>query len=200
LAIPIFSAALSALTLQQVDPLIATLHYYRDLFSFAFEKPLVSEFTSPDEEPYVNPPEVREAVKNLIASQGQVLSQRVLAGMIFTFPGDCFPDASAIMMTMFELLPHETGAWLQNTLQMLPAGAMKPAEAERLLKNIAEKVQSGEIRKIRVLLQGKSSISNRCLLLLVLTFPDFTNSYRRRNVAPRDGLGRLEATRFRFSG
>ena len=29
---------------------------------------------------------------------------------------------------------------------------------------------------------------------------DFTNSYRRRNVAPRDGLGRLEATRFRFSG
>lgn len=157
LAIPIFSAALSALTLQQVDPLIATLHYYRDLFSFAFEKPLVSEFTSPDEEPYVNPPEVREAVKNLIASQGQVLSQRVLAGMIFTFPGDCFPDASAIMMTMFELLPHETGAWLQNTLQMLPAGSMKPAEAERLLKSIAEKVQSGEIRKIRVLLQGKSN-------------------------------------------
>jgi transportin-3 len=77
---------------------------------------------------------------------------------------------------------------------------MKPAEAERLLKNIAEKVQSGEIRKIRVLLQGKSSISNRCLQLLILTFPDFTNSYRRRNVAPRDGLGRLEATRFRFSG
>ncbi|KAI2788206.1 hypothetical protein POX_e06219 [Penicillium oxalicum] len=182
LAVPIFSAALSALTLQQVDPLIATLHYYRDLFSFAFEKPLVSEFTSPDEEPYVNPPEVREAVKNLIASQGQLLSQRVLAGMIFTFPGDCFPDASAIMMTMFELLPHETGAWLQNTLQMLPPGSMKPAEAERLMKNIAEKVQTGEIRKIRVLLQ------------------DFTNSYRRRNVAPRDGLGRLEATRFRFSG
>lgn len=29
---------------------------------------------------------------------------------------------------------------------------------------------------------------------------DFTNSYRRRNVAPREGLGRLEATRFRFSG
>ena len=81
--------------------------------------------------------------------------QRVLAGMIFTFPGDCFPDASAIMMTMFELLPHETGAWLQNTLQMLPPGSMKPAEAERLLKSIAEKVQSGEIRKIRILLQGK---------------------------------------------
>ncbi|CAI7599596.1 unnamed protein product [Penicillium pancosmium] len=86
------------------------------------------------------------------------------------------------MMTMFQLLPQETGAWLQSTLQMLPAGSMKGGEAERLLKSIADKVQSGETRKIRVLLQ------------------DFTNSYRRRNVAPRDGLGRLEATRFRFSG
>lgn len=59
-------------------------------------------------------------------------------------------------MTMFDLLPQETGAWLQNTLQMLPAGSMKPGEAERLLKSISDKVQSGEIRKIRVLLQGKS--------------------------------------------
>lgn len=154
LAIPIFSAALSALTLQQVDPLIATLHYYRDLSSFAFEKPTVSEFTSPEGEPYSNPPEVREGVKALLASQGQLLSQRVLTGMMFTFPGDCFPDASGVLMTLFQLLPQETGAWLQSTLQMLPAGSMKAGEAERLLKGIADKVQSGETRKIRVLLQG----------------------------------------------
>lgn len=157
LAVPIFSAALSALTLQQVDPLIATLHYYRDLFSFAFDKPMVSEFTSPEGEPYTNPPEIREAVKGLLASQGQLLAQRVLTGMMFTFPGDCFPDASGVMMTLFELLPHETGAWLQSTLQMLPAGSIKPGEAERLLKNISDKVQSAETRKIRVLLQGKLS-------------------------------------------
>lgn len=74
--------------------------------------------------------------------------------MMFIFPGDCFPDASGVMMTLFEVLPHETGAWLESTLQMLPPGSMKPAEAERLLKGIAEKVQSGETRKIRVLLQG----------------------------------------------
>ncbi|ODM14548.1 hypothetical protein SI65_10034 [Aspergillus cristatus] len=182
LAVPIFSAALSALTLQQVDPLIATLHYYRDLFSFAFDKPIVSEFTSPEGEGYVNPPEVQAAVRQLIASQGQLLAQRVLTGMMFIFPGDCFADASGVLMTMFELMPQEAGAWLQSTLQMLPAGTMKPGEAERLLKGVADKVQSGETRKIRVLLQ------------------DFTNSYRRRNVAPREGLGRLEATRFRFSG
>ena len=50
------------------------------------------------------------------------------------------------------------------------------------MKAIADKIQQNEPRKVRVLLQ------------------DFTNSYRRRNVAPREGLGRLEATRFRFSG
>jgi transportin-3 len=182
LSIPIFTAGVSALTLQQVEPLIATLHYYRDLFSFAFDKPTVSEFTSPEGKPYTNPPEIREAVKQLLVSQGLGLAQRVLTGMMFTFPGDCFPDASGIMMTLFELLPQETGSWLQSTLQMLPAGSIKAGEAERLLKNVSDKVQAGETRKIRVLLQ------------------DFTNSYRRRNVAPRDGLGRLEATRFRFSG
>lgn len=165
LAVPIFSAALSALTLQQVEPVIATLHYYRDLFSFAFEKPLVSQLTGPEGNTSPNPPEVQEAVRQLIASQGQLLAQRVLTGMMFTFPADCFPDASGVMMTMFDLMPQEAGVWLQSTLQMLPAGTMKTGEAERLLKGIAEKVQTGETRKIRVLLQGLS------LLFLIFCLP-----------------------------
>lgn len=40
---------------------------------------------------------------------------------------------------------------------------------------------SQDVRKVRTLLQ------------------DFTTSYRRRNVAPREGLGRLDPVRFRFS-
>lgn len=154
LAVPIFSAALSSLTLQQVDPLLATLHYYRDLFSFAFDKPSVSGFTSAEGEVYTNPPEIQRAVQELVATQGEALAQRVLAGMMFTFPEDCFPDASGVMMAMFQLMPQESGRWLQSTLQMLPAGTMKPGEAERLLKGVSDKVQSGDMRKIRVLLQG----------------------------------------------
>lgn len=95
LAMPIFSAALSALTLQQIDPLIATLHYYRDLLSFGFDSPSISEFAGPDGQPYANPPEVQAAVKQLVSSQGQVLVQRILTGMMFTFPGDCFPTRPA---------------------------------------------------------------------------------------------------------
>lgn len=149
-----FSAALSALTLQQVDPLIATLHYYRDLLSFGFDSPPISDFNGPDGEPYTNPPEVKAAVKGLLNSQGHLLAQRVLTGMMFSFPGDCFPDASGVLMTLFELMPREASAWVQQTLQMLPAGTMKPGEAEKLIAGITDKTQSGETRKIRVLLQG----------------------------------------------
>ncbi|KAK2787716.1 Nuclear import receptor [Emmonsiellopsis sp. PD_33] len=182
LAAPIFSASLSALTLQQVDPLTAVLHYCRDVLSFGTEKPSISEFTSPDGEPYTNTPEVRSAVKQLIASQGAILVQRVMTGMMFSFPGDCFPDASGVLMSLFELMPQETARWVEATVQMLPAGTVKPGESDRLMKGLSEKIQAGDIRKTRVVLQ------------------DFTNSYRRRNVAPREGLGRLEAARFRFSG
>jgi len=182
LAAPIFSAALSALTLQQVDPLTATLHYCRDILSFGFDKPSISDFTGPNGEPFTTSPEVRAAVKRLIGSQGSVLVQRVLTGMMFSFPGDCFPDASGVLLSLFELMPREAATWVEATIQMLPPGTLKSGESDRLMKNLTEKVQSGEIRKTRALLQ------------------DFTNSYRRRNVAPREGLGRLEAARFRFNG
>ncbi|KAL2375508.1 hypothetical protein RJZ90_008053, partial [Blastomyces dermatitidis] len=179
---PIFSASLSALTLQQVDPLTAVLHYCRDVLSFGTDKPSVSEFTGPDGEPFTNTPEVQAAVKQLVTSQGAILVQRVLTGMMFSFPGDCFPDASGVLMSLFELMPQETARWVEATVHMLPARTLKPGESERLMKTLSEKIHQGDIRKTRVVLQ------------------DFTNSYRRRNVAPREGLGRLEATRFKFSG
>jgi transportin-3 len=154
LAVPIFSAGLSALTLQQVDPLIATLHYYRDLLSFGFDSPSISVFSDQDGHPYTNPVEVQTAVKRLLASQGSLFVQRVLAGMMFSFPEDCFPDASGVLMALIELMPQEFGSWLESTLQMLPAGTMKPGEAQRLMTGISDKVRSGEPRRIRALLQG----------------------------------------------
>lgn len=105
-----------------------------------------------------------------------------MTGMMYTFPADCFPDASGVLLALFQLLPHEISQWTAKTVAMLPDGSIAPQEQERLLRNIQQRIESGETRRIRSLLQ------------------DFTNSYRRRNVAPREGLGRLEATRFRFAG
>lgn len=182
LATPTFEAAISALSLQQIDPLIAALHFIRDILSFAGEKPPISEFNGSDGKPLSNPPEVQTAVKQLLVSLGPLLVQRILTGMMFSFPEECFPDASAILLASFGLMPQQSAEWVQATLQLLPTGSLKAGESNRLMRGISEKIQKGEMRKVRVLLQ------------------DFTNAYRRRNVAPREGLGRLEAMRFRFSG
>jgi transportin-3 len=125
---------------------------------------------------------VQAAVKQIITTNGKPLIERVLTGMLFSFPEDVFPDASAILLALFNLAPQQAAQWTQGTLQLLPAGTLKPAEANKLMKGISDKIQQNEPRKVRILLQ------------------DFTNSYRRRNVAPREGLGRLEATKFRFAG
>ncbi|KAI9824046.1 MAG: Nuclear import receptor [Thelocarpon impressellum] len=175
---PIFSAALTALTLQQTEPLTATLHYIRDVLGYAGDNPPTSSF----DRQLPNPPEIREAVQTLILAEGETLVQRILTGMMFSFPKDCFPDASGVLLGLVEMVPGQISPWIARTVQMLPAGTVTQTEMERLMGQINERLQAGELRKVRYLLQ------------------DFTNSYRRRNVAPRDGLGRLEAARFRFSG
>jgi transportin-3 len=183
LALPMVQASLTALTLQLLEPVQATLHFLRDFLDFGFERPPISAFSGPDGEPApATSPEIRAAVQQVIGSTGQELVHRVLTGMMFSFPEDCFPDASGVLLSLFNLGPQAAAQWVQGTLQALPAGTLKPAEGSKLMKGISDKLQQNEPRKVRVLLQ------------------DFTNSYRRRNVAPREGLGRLEATRFKFSG
>ncbi|KAL8694308.1 MAG: hypothetical protein Q9218_001013 [Villophora microphyllina] len=180
----ILSAAISALTLQQEPPLIATLHFVRDFLSYGTDHPNSSNFDQQNDTqaPRGNPPHIQQAVKGLVAAQGEPLVQRILTGMMFTFPRDCFQDASGVLLALFEVMPQETGLWVKGTISMLPAGSIRAGEADRLMNAVGTKVQTGDLRKVRVLLQ------------------DFTTSYRRRNVAPREGLGRLEATRFRFNG
>ncbi|KAK8127460.1 hypothetical protein PG984_008568 [Apiospora sp. TS-2023a] len=178
---PIFEAAISVLGLEQRPPLSATLHYVRDLISWGGKNPPSSlEHVSPGVDV-----QLQNMVKQLIASQGDALVKRLLAGMMISFPRDCFADASGALLSLFEIMPTETAVWVERTLTMLPEGTVTPAEVERLMSKIRERLganDTGEVRQIRSILQ------------------DFTNTYRRRYVAPRDGLGDLEASRFRFEG
>ncbi|KAF2484969.1 armadillo-type protein [Neohortaea acidophila] len=180
---PILSAASTSLTLLKEEPLIATLHFLRDFLAYGSDAAPSSTF-DPDGQyrNRANPAPVRENVHKLVLAQGEPVTQRCMTGMMYTFPADCFPDASGVLLALFQLLPREVAAWTAKTVSMLPEGSVAPQEQERLLRNIQQRIESGEVRRVRTLLQ------------------DFTNSYRRRNVAPREGLGRLEATRFRFAG
>lgn len=176
----IFEAAVYALTLEQRDPLSSTLHFLRDLLSYGGDNPATS-----DGLPEAAAAEIRNTIRTLLTNLGENLVKQVMAGMMITFPRDCFADGSGVLLALFELLPAETTEWVSLTIALLPEGTVSPVEANRLMGKIKEKLQSGDpsaMRNVRALLQ------------------DFTNTYRRRNVAPRDGLGQLEATRFQFSG
>ncbi|KAL3418283.1 exportin 1-like protein [Phlyctema vagabunda] len=174
---PILQAAISALSLQQQEPLSAVLHYLRDVIGYGGENP-------PNSNSNPNPTEIQQTVQQLLLSLGEQLVKQIMAGMMITFPGDCFTDGSGALLGLFELLPQQTTAWVDTTVRMLPPGTVGELEIVRLNAAIREQLAFGHdgVRKVRSLLQ------------------DFTNSYRRRYVAPRDGLGRLEATKFQFNG
>ncbi|KAK5107770.1 hypothetical protein LTR62_000694 [Meristemomyces frigidus] len=180
----ILAAASTSLTLLKEEPLMATLHFLRDFLAYGHPDIPSSHFSESDGTytNRTNAPEIQAAVRQLTLASGEEITQRCLTGMMYTFPADCFPDASGVLLALFQLLPNETAGWTGRTVQLLPAGSVAPQESERLLRNIQQRIANGEERKIRTLLQ------------------DFTNSYRRRNVAPREGLGRLDAVRFRFAG
>ncbi|KAI1112778.1 exportin 1-like protein [Nemania sp. NC0429] len=178
---PIFEAAVSVLVLEQREPLSATLHYIRDVLAWGARY-------SPTSNDYLPQPvveQLRGIVKTLVAAQSEMLIKRILAGMMITFPSDCFADASGALLTLFEILPDQTMAQVDSTLRMLPAGTITTVEVDRLMIKIKDRLNAndtGDVRQIRSLMQ------------------DFTNTYRRRYIAPRDGLGQLEGSRFRFDG
>lgn len=152
---PIISASISALSLQQDAPLTATLHFLRDFLSYGTDRPNSSSFIdrSHDSAPR-NPLQIQQAVKRLVTSQGEVLVQRILTGMMFHFPRDCFPDASGVLLSLFEIMPQEVAVWVKGTIGMLPAGTVKAGEGDRLMTSVGQKIQAGDMRKVRVLLQG----------------------------------------------
>ena len=181
----ILRAAATSLTLLKEEPLIATLHFLRDFIAYGQPDAPSSSFQqngsytlSP------NPPEVQSTVKALLLARGEEVLQRCVTGMMQSFPLDCFPDASGVLLALFELLPQPTSQWLAATVALLPPGSISEPEKERLLSNVQQRVEAGEVRKVRALLQ------------------DFCNGYRRRNVAPREGLGGLDGAgkRFTFAG
>ncbi|KAF1361052.1 ARM repeat-containing protein [Lizonia empirigonia] len=175
----ILLAACNALSLLKEEPIIATLHFLRDLLGYGRNASPSSSF---DRTRHEVPKQLQDRVKQLVVTAGEVLVQRIMTGMMYSFPEGCFADSSGVLLDLFELMPEQVAAWVANTVGMLPQGSITLQESERFLNNIRQRIQTGDVRMIRTILQ------------------DFTTSYRRRNVAPREGLGRLEASRFRFSG
>ncbi len=133
---PIFSATLATLSLQQVPPLTAALHFLRDLLAYGGDNPPQSALNS-----HPNYAEVKEALRKLALAQGEMLLQRVLVGMMFSFPRDCVSDASGVLMDLVQLAPESVGGWIAKTIRMLPPGTVHDSEADRLMTQINQCVK-----------------------------------------------------------
>ena len=132
---PILSAASTALTLLKEESLLATLHFLRDFVAWGSDEKPTSNF---DEESQQTPQEIKTAVKQLFIANGETIVQRLMTGMMYSFPSDCFPDASGVLLATYQLLPNETAEWIEGTVQMLPTGSITTLESERLLNNIKQ--------------------------------------------------------------
>lgn len=131
---PILSAASASLTLLKEEPLTATLRFLRDYLAYGGEDLPTSAFGGGSLQS--NSQQLQAAVKQILLAEGEVVTRRVLTGMMYSFPRDCQPDASGVLLALFQVLPLETAQWIGGTIALLPAGSMTPQESQRFLDSI----------------------------------------------------------------
>lgn len=118
---------------------MATLHFLRDFIGYGSDN--LPQSSLSDSGPVANPREIQLIVKQLLIEQGEIITQRLMTGLMYSFPRDCFPDASGALLGMFQLIPTQVTEWIKNTIALLPEGSVTPQESQRLIANINQYVQ-----------------------------------------------------------
>jgi transportin-3 len=131
----IMDAATNTLQILKEEPLMATLHFLRDFLSYGLPDQPYSSFANGDRR---TPQPVVDAVKRISTAKGEELTKRLLVGMMYTFPQDCYPDASGVILGLFQILPSQSTAWIKTTIALLPEGALSANEAQKLMAGIEQ--------------------------------------------------------------
>lgn len=161
LFVPVYEVALLGIELYETDPVISVLRFLIDLFGYGSRYPPNSAYR-------VIPDDVRDLVLELIRERGGELFSKLLIGRIYSLPRDAQLDASTLMMNLLQLVdPAQGSTWIAATLDSLPANTVSPEEKNKLIEPISAALISGNLKRIKTLLN------------------DFVNWYRRRNLSPR---------------
>lgn len=165
---PTYQAGLIALSLTEYDPIISALHFFKDLFGYALDKP------SNSKEPNNGP--AAEAGKKLVfdlvneKQGGEELLGRLVQGLIYTFPKDCITTASSVFPSLMQVAPRASGlfeSWLSKALDNLPQDSIGEVERRKLIERVSSCLKSGDYRRAQTAVR------------------DFCNVCARRNVRPR---------------
>jgi transportin-3 len=127
----IVQAALGSLALELENPLTAVLHFLRDLLGYA-----VGHVPSAMEANIL--PEMEAIIRGMINANGSALCSRIMSGMIFTFPRDCVMDGAGALMTLIEMDPQASVAWIRESLNMLPPKILSANELLTFIHQIQE--------------------------------------------------------------
>jgi transportin-3 len=185
---PIVQAALVSLALELENPLTAVLHFLRDFLGYAVgHAPSAMETEVPRE--------MQTAIRGMISSNGAMLCRLIISGMIFTFPGDCVVDGAGALMTLIEMDPQTSVAWIANSVGMLPPENLSADERNKFITQIA-KYDPGT-------LLTASAATGKDYRRIQRQIQDFVAIYRRRVISPRSksqGKGFFDGVAFRFQG
>jgi transportin-3 len=178
---PIIEAATYVLVLDARNPLTASLDFLRDIITWGSDNPASSSELSED-----MLSKSRATVLQLVGVLGEQLVKQVMTGLVFRFPGDCNSSATGVIAEVLHIVPEPGMLWLKSALLTLPS--LSEVEVSQLLV----KVHDG--------LSRRGSGGPPALFELRRDIDSFASNYRRRHVAPRDGLEPVETTSFQYSG
>ena len=184
----IVQAALASLALELENPLTAVLHFLRDLLGY-----VVGHVPSAMEANLR--PEMQTIIRGMISANGSALCGLIMSGMIFTFPRDCVTDGAGALMTLIEMDPQASVAWIRDSLNMLPHENLSADERLKFIRQIQEYPLSS-----RQLLMA-SAADSRDYRKIQRQIQDFVAIYRRRVISPRntsEGKGFAEGVAIRF--
>lgn len=163
----IFQISMTSLSLELQDPLTSILHFLRDLLSYSFSSP-VSTFLE-------TPLELQTIVRNMVQKYSRQLMTHIFYGLAYSFPRDCVPDASGVLLSLIEIHPEDAIKNIGLVLDLFPAETISSQERSRLLNDLTNAAIQSDWKKIRRLLQ------------------DWVAFYRRRVVTPRNKIFRLKS-------
>lgn len=125
----IMFAIFSSLGSELEYPLLAVLHFLRDLLGYTVGR-------VPSAMPSEVPPEMQVKLRELVMNNGAILCAVLMSGMVFTFPSDCVLDGAGAMMTLTEVDATASVTWIAHSLDALPQEHLSSDERHRFLAQI----------------------------------------------------------------
>ena len=144
----VLAAASHSLTLLKQESLFSTLHFLRDFIGYGSSNPPSSRLT--DEPPITTSEENRQHIKTLLLVQGQVITERVLTGMMYSFPEDCIPDASGVIIDMLRVTIYPVPPVMADDMVNLPGSRLPNPSRGATLRRRYDEVKSWRVNRILV--------------------------------------------------